>query len=176
MISDLRAQRPLENEYAAYYAPYLAQVPEGDILDTLRNQRLETLQLMAGITEANAAFRYAPDKWSIKQVLGHVTDGERVFAYRALCIARGEEAPLPRFDENRFAELGGHDQRTLADIAREYDHVRIASLDLFGSFDQDAWVRLGNASNFPVSVRALLWIIAGHEKHHMQIVRDRYLK
>lgn len=168
--------RPTHNEYAPYYQPYLDKVPDGDILETLARQRTETLKLMASVSEAQAAFRYAPDKWSIKQLLGHVTDGERVFAYRALCIARGEQAPLPGFDENAYAATGGHDQRTLADIAAEFDHARLSSLDLFRSFDETAWLRLGTANNKPASVRALIWVIAGHERHHLQIVKARYLK
>jgi hypothetical protein len=176
MLTTWRTERPPQNEYAPYYEPYMIQIPDGDILETLTRQREGTLKLIAGIPEVKAAFRYAPEKWSIKQVLGHLTDGERVFAYRALCVARGEETPLPRFDENRYAELGGHDQRLLTDIAREFDHLRISTLELFESFDRVAWTRTGTASNQPISVRALIWIIAGHESHHMKVVQERYLK
>ncbi|MBK7141457.1 MAG: DinB family protein [bacterium] len=176
MTTSFRALPPADTEFAAYYRTYTALVPAGDILKTMSQQQAAALQLISTISESEADFAYAPGKWSIKEVLGHVTDGERVFAYRALRIARGDETPLPGFDENKFAASGGHAARTLESIALEFDHLRTSSLDLFASFDETAWLRKGTASGHPVSVRAMAWIIAGHLDHHLKIIRERYLK
>ena len=118
--------------------------------------------------------RYAPGKWSVKQVVGHLSDNERVYAYRALCFARGDPSPLPNFDENVCAENGGHDARPLRDILGELRTVRAATLSLLGSLDGTALARVGIARGNPVSVRALAWIAAGHVNHHMRVLHERY--
>ncbi len=168
--------RPTADEYAAFYANYIALVPDGDVIDSLEHQRKETKKLLGALPEATGAHRYAPEKWSIKGVLGHVTDSERVFAYRALSIGRGDPNPLPGFDEKVWAQTANFDHRTLKDLLGDYDLVRGATLALFRSLPAEAWTRRGTANNNPVSVRALAWIVLGHERHHLRILEERYLK
>lgn len=167
--------RPDASEHLPYYAKYVDRVPDGDLLQTLRGQLAETLALVRGLDEAQGGHRYAPGKWSIRDVLNHLIDAERIFAYRALRIARGDQTPLESFDENAYADEAGADARTLADLAEEMEHVRRASLSLFASLGDEGLARLGTASGGPVSVRALAWIIAGHERHHLALLRERYL-
>ncbi|HEX6369377.1 MAG TPA: DinB family protein [Longimicrobium sp.] len=167
--------RPDASEHLPYYSKYVDRVPDGDLLQTLRAQLDETLALVRGLDEAQGGHRYAPGKWSIRDVLNHVIDAERVFAYRALRIARGDATPLEGFDENAYAETADADARTLADLADELRHVRLGNLALFGSLSDEALARRGTASGGVVSVRALAWIIAGHELHHVALLRERYL-
>ena len=168
--------RPAGDEYAPFFAGYVSLVPDGDVLDALERGRKETQQLLGRLSEEGAAYRYAPDKWSIKGVLGHLTDADRVFAYRALTFGRGNPGPLPGWDENAWAGEGGFDARTLKELLDGYDAARGATLALFRSLPAEAWARRGTANNNPVSVRALAWITAGHERHHQRILRERYLK
>lgn len=168
--------RPDATEYAPYYGTYIGKVPEADLLQTLESQRRDTQRLLAGLSEQQALHRYAPGKWSIKEVVGHLADSERVFAYRALRFARADETPLASFDEQAWTPAGKFDARSLQDLAAELDVVRHATIALFGGFDPEALPRRGIASGKPVSVRALAWIIAGHERHHIALVRERYLK
>ena len=167
--------RPVAGEYAPYYDRYLSKVPDGDLLRMLESQRRETQQLLAGLSEPKALHRYAPGKWSIKEVVGHVADAERVFCYRALRFARGDHMPLPSFDEQAWAPAGKFDARSLADLAAELDAVRRATIALFAGLPREALARRGVASDNEVSVQALAWIIAGHERHHVTILRERYL-
>ena len=149
-------------------------MPDGDLLQHLERQGLSTVALLGTVDEARGASTYAPGKWSIKRVLQHVTDGERLFCYRALCIARGEQGNLPPFDEDRYAALDGSDGRTLTDITAEFASVRRATLLLFAGFDAAAWQRRGTANGKPVAARSLPWIVAGHELHHLTVLRERY--
>lgn len=174
MSTNFRTGRPAGNEFAEYYSRYIARVPDGDIVAILRSQNTETLTLLHGLSDTQAMFAYAPEKWNVKEVVGHLIDGERIFACRALRIARGDSTPLAGFDENAYAKIGGHAGRTIADLADEFEHVRIATLDLLTHLDEMAWLRQGTASGYGVSVRALAWIIAGHELHHRSILRERY--
>jgi uncharacterized damage-inducible protein DinB len=167
--------RPDASEHLPYYSKYVDRVPDGDLLQTLREQLDNTLTLVGGLDEAQGGHRYAPGKWSIRQSLTHVIDAERIFAYRALRIARGDQTPLESFDENAYAEAADADARTLADLADELRHVRMGNLALFASLSDEALARRGTASGGPVSVRALAWIIAGHEMHHVALFRERYL-
>jgi len=167
--------RPDTTEHAPYYGKYVELVPEGDIVETLRTQFQESLEMFRGISEEKAATRYAPDKWSIKEVLGHVIDGERVFSYRALTFARGDATEIPGFEQDDYVRTGQFDRRTLADLVNEYESVRRGTLTLLGSFDSDAWARRGVANTWEVSVRALGFIIAGHERHHVKVLKERYL-
>ena len=164
---------PAADEHIAYYGKYIALL-SGDVYATLESQGRETARLLAATSEAKGAHRYAPGKWSVKQVVGHIADGERVFAYRALRFARADPTPLPGFDENVFAATSGADKRTLGDLAAELASVRAASLTLFGSFDAETLLRRGSANDAPVSVRALAAIIAGHERHHVNLLIERY--
>jgi len=168
--------RPEPSEYVPYYQTYISKVPpKGDLLTVLEDQRRETQHLLAGLADAKALHRYAPGKWSIKEVVGHVTDTERVFGYRALVFGRADESPLPGFDEKSWVPAGRFDARPLKDLAAELDAVRRGTIALFSGLDTDALGRRGTANNNPISVRALGWIIAGHERHHVAIVRERYL-
>lgn len=166
--------RPAAGEYAPYYGTYIDKVPEGDLLQILENQRRETRSLLGGLSDAKALHRYAPGKWSVKEVVGHLTDSERVFSYRALRFARGDAKPLPGFDENSWVPPGKFDARPLEDLAAEFDAVRRATIALLRTFDAEALQRRGVASDNPVSVRALAYIIAGHERHHVGILHERY--
>jgi uncharacterized damage-inducible protein DinB len=167
--------RPDASEHLPYYGKYIDRVPDGDLLQTLRAQLDDTLSLVRGLDEAQGGHAYAPGKWSIRGVLNHVVDAERIFAYRALRIARGDGTPLESFDENAYADQANADARTLADLADEMEHVRRSTLSLLGSLDDEALARRGTASGGVVSVRALAWIIAGHERHHVALLRERYL-
>jgi uncharacterized damage-inducible protein DinB len=167
--------RPDASEHLPYYGKYVDRVPDGDLLQTMRTQLDETLALVRGLPEERGGHRYAPGKWSIREVLSHVIDAERIFAYRALRIGRGDATPLASFDENAYAAASNADARTLADLAEELAHVRLGNLALFRSLDDEALARRGTASGGEVSVRALAWIIAGHERHHVALLRERYL-
>ncbi len=166
--------RPRADEFAPYYQKYIDRVPSGDVVAVLARQIDETAVLLGKVKESNAGHRYAPDKWSIREVVGHVSDAERVFAYRALRFARGDEGALLSFDEKAFVAGGGFDRRTLADLVAEFRAVRQATLALFRSLDDEAFSRGGTASGQHVTVRALAHIIAGHEVHHVAILKERY--
>jgi len=172
----LSIPRPGDGEYAPFYAGYIAKLPGDDALAPLAAQERETAELLGGLSAEAAAFRYAPGKWSVKQVAAHLADAERVFAYRALRIARGDETPLPGFDEKAYADAAGADARPLAELAAELRAVRAATLALFRGLDPAALARRGTANGVPVTVRAAAWIIAGHERHHLEILRTRYLQ
>jgi len=167
--------RPDATEYAPFYGTYVGKVPDGDLLELLERQRRETQNLLAGLSDTQALHRYAPGKWSIKEVVGHLMDSERVFCYRALRFARADEKPLQGFDEKAWVPAGSFDARPLADLAAELDAVRRATIALFRGFDAAALARKGTANNNEVTVRALAWIVAGHERHHVAILRERYL-
>ena len=167
--------RPAPDEYAPSYGKYTALVPEGDVVETLRRQLDDTLALLGGLSEEQADSRYEPGKWSIKELSGHMIDAERIFAYRALRIARGDQTPLPGFEQDDYVATGNFGARTLADLAEEFDLVRRSTLKLFSRLDDAAWLRRGTASDNEVSVRALAYIIAGHAAHHVNILRERYL-
>ena len=167
--------RPDATEYAPFYGTYVGKVPDGDLLELLERQRRETQNLLAGLSDTQALHRYAPGKWSMKEVVGHLMDSERVFCYRALRFARADEKPLQGFDDKAWVPAGSFDARPLADLAAELDAVRRATIALFGGFDAAALARKGTANNNEVTVRALAWIVAGHERHHVAILRERYL-
>ena len=166
--------RPQAGEYAPYYEKYISLVPGNDVLGAMEAQRLLMLQLFAAHSERDGNFRYAADKWMVKEVLGHVNDSERVFAYRALCIARGEQNQLPGFEQDDYVRTGKFGERTLASLGEEFAHIRNSSIALFRSLGKEAWQRRGTANKNEVTVRALAFIIAGHELHHRLILEDRY--
>jgi len=170
----LTIARPEAVEYNPHYAGYIAKV-QGDALAQLERQAKETPAFLASIPEAKALHRYAPGKWSIKEVVGHVADAERVFAYRALRFGRGDASALAKFDENAYVPAGNFDARPLADLAAELAAVRAATLALVRGLPAGAFERQGIASGHPVTVRALVHIIAGHERHHLDIIKERYL-
>lgn len=166
--------RPGAGENAPYYDRYIGLVPGDDALPALIAQIGRTAALLDRATEQQAAFRYAPEKWSVKQVVNHLSDGERVFAYRAMRIARADTTPLPGFDENAYAATAEADRRPLADLVLEYRAVRAATIALFASFGPEALARVGTANDSPISPRALGWIVAGHELHHRSLLIERY--
>jgi hypothetical protein len=166
---------PEATEYAPYYGRYVSLVPEGDIVETLTRQLDSTLATLGGIDEEKAGYRYAPGKWSIKELVGHVIDGERIFAYRALRFARNDRTELPGFEQDDYIRHAGFDVCALGDIVQEFAFVRRANLLMFSRLDKEAWQRRGIASSAEVTVRALAFIMAGHERHHMEILRARYL-
>lgn len=172
----MRFERPEPTEYASSFERYVSKVPDGDIVDILAEQVEETARLLAGVTDAQAVFRYAPGKWSLKEVVGHITDTERVLSYRALRFARGDPTPLAGFDENTFVAHAGFDRRPLGELVDELRTVRRATAALFRSLDVDAALCRGVANEKTVSVRALAYIIAGHERHHREILAERYLR
>jgi hypothetical protein len=167
--------RPGPDEYGAPYAGYVARVPaDADIVALLARQQTETLARLRAVPESRGGHRYAPEKWSVKELILHLADTERVMTYRALRIGRGDTTPLPGFDETAFAPASGADARTVADLAQELADVRQASLALFRHLPPEAWNRRGTASGLGVSVRGLAWIVAGHERHHLAVLAERY--
>jgi uncharacterized damage-inducible protein DinB len=166
---------PDASEYIPYYGRYIALVPDGDIIAQLERQVETTTRVLGGLSAEQAEHRYAPGKWSIKEVVGHITDAERIFAYRALRFARGDATPLPGFDENAYVPAGDFGQRSLGELAAELRTVRAATLAMFRGLSDVAMTRAGVASDAPVSVRAVAWITAGHELHHVTLLRERYL-
>ncbi len=164
---------PAADEYAPYYGKYIERVG-ADPLAALVAQAASTAALLAATPEAKASHRYAEGKWSVREVVVHMSDAERVFAYRALRVGRWDETPLPGFDEDVFAAHCGAESRTLADVTAEFAAVRAATIALFRGFPDEAVGRRGTASGHPVTVRSLLAMTAGHELHHVALLRDRY--
>ena len=169
------AGRPQAGEHAPYFSRYIDLVPEEDIIGTIEAQGRELTALLSPLGEEKAAFRYAPEKWSVKQVLGHVTDAERIFGYRLLSIARGETKSLPGFDENDYMRGANFDQRSFADLLDDFDATRRATLTLLRGLPDDAWTRSGTANDNKTSVRAIAYTLAGHARHHLGVLRSRYL-
>jgi DinB superfamily len=170
----LMIARPEPGEYAPYYERYISLVSGNDILTTLDTQRRDTLLLLCGRDEADGDFRYAPGKWSAKEVLGHLCDTERVFAYRALRISRGDQTPMEGFEQDDYVKNGPFAQAPLAELIEDYIAVRRATLTLLRNLDEAAWERRGPANKNEVSVRALAYMIAGHELHHRRILEEKY--
>lgn len=169
------ARRPGSEEFAEFYANYVSKVPAGEIRQTLSREGATTQRLLATVGEGDSLRAYAPGKWSLREVVGHLCDAERVFAYRALSFARGSRDPLPSFDQDEWMPQCNAGARSWASLLAELGVVRGATLALLESFDESAWGRTGIASANPVTVRALIWIIAGHELHHRGVVEERYL-
>ncbi len=167
--------RPEPSEYAEFYEKYIALVPQGDLFATLEKQLNQYKSLLGKLTEPQSEFRYEPAKWSIKEVVGHVTDTERIFAYRLLRIARGDQTPLSGFEQDDYVKEGNFSARKLADLLEEFSLVRRATLALLRSLPSKAWTRRGNANQKEITVRALGFIIAGHDCHHRVILEQRYL-
>jgi hypothetical protein len=169
------ALRPERSEYAEWFERYISRVPDGSIVETLSRQLASTEALLRGLSAERARFSYAPGKWTVAEVIGHVADSERVFAYRALAFARGETQALPGFDENVYGANSPAGRRPFGDVIDEYASVRRATLSLLSGFDDDAWERGGIANEKAISVRALAWVMAGHARHHLGVLRERYL-
>ncbi len=174
-MSGTKIERPAAGEYAPYFAQYVSRIGDEDILELLERQIGETATALAGLDDRDAEFRYAEGKWSIKEVLGHVADTERVMVYRAVCFARGERSPLPGFDENEYVRHAKFGARRLADLVAEFRAVRAATIPFFAGLDAEELMRAGTANNRPYTVRAVAYIVAGHERHHRAILEERYL-
>jgi hypothetical protein len=166
---------PDRTETAPYYFTYIDQVPSGDILAIMDAQSREALALLQGISEEASIGRYAPDKWSIREVLGHINDTERLFVSRAFWFARGFDSPPPSFDQNIAVSTAEAHDRSWNSLVDEFRTVRAATASFFQSLPVDAWTRRGIASDNPFTVRALAYLAVGHVTHHMSILRDRYL-
>lgn len=169
-------QKPAETEYAPFYAGYVSEAPEGDVVAALEAQKSAIRRLASAVSPERETFRYAPGKWSVREVFGHLIDAERVFGYRAFCISRGDQASLPGFDEQEYMAASGYDRRGLPEIVDELLLARDSNLALFRALgpDSQAWSRLGVANGTPISVRALAFITAGHARHHLEVLRSRY--
>ncbi len=168
--------RPEPGEYAPYYDRYISLIAGSDILTTLDAERRKTMLLLSGRDEEDGNFRYAPDKWTAKEVLGHVCDTERIFSYRALRMARGDRTPIEGFEQDDYVRNGPWRRVTLAELIEDYIAVRRATLTLLRNLDEAAWVRRGTANKNEISVRAIAYVIAGHEVHHRRILEEKYFR
>ena len=167
--------KPTPNEYPADFDHYVKLVPSNDLLAYFDSQTESVATLGARLTEEQLHYRYAPGKWSIQDVFGHLIDCERIYGYRALCIARAEKLPLPGFEENDYARESNADKRDITDIIKDYETVRASTISLFKSFDEEILLRIGIANGAPRSVRTLGYLAAGHELHHLGVIKERYL-
>lgn len=174
-MKSLSPSAPQVSEYASYYSRYISLVPNGDIVSLLTQQAEQTTEVLSGLSDWEANFRYAPDKWTIKQVLGHLIDAERVLAYRALRIARHDKTPIEGFEQDDYVANGPFASVSLAELVREFTAVRHVTVLLFRHLAPEAWDRRGTANNNEVTVRATAYIIAGHELHHRRILQENYL-
>ncbi len=174
-MSAVSIERPQANEHAPYYGRYVAKVAEGDLVSLLRNEITETAALLGRVPDERADFSYGPGKWSIKEVVGHMADVERVMSYRALTFARKDATDLPGFDENAWVADAGFGARSLDGLVEEFQAVRAATIALASHLNAEALARRGSANGNSVTVRALFYIIAGHERHHAELLRERYL-
>ena len=166
---------PERTEAPPYYFRYIDRITNGDVVAELASQRDAALDFFSGISEEKSLHRYAPDKWSVRQVLNHVSDTERLFVFRAFWFARGFDSPLPSFDQNVSSAAAGADDISWLRTVEEFDDVRRSTLDFFRNLPKDAWMRRGIASDNPFTVRALAYIVAGHLSHHVAILREKYL-
>lgn len=167
--------RPETSEYDPYYEGYVSLVADSDIIGTLGAQPTRLQDIFTAMPEEKGEFRYAEGKWSIKELLGHLIDGERMFAYRTFRISRGDETPIEGFEQDGYIENAHSNDRSFADLLDEFSLLRRANMIFFKNLTDDAWLRVGTANNVKVSVRALVYIMAGHIEHHLNILRERYL-
>ena len=167
--------RPDASQYASYFGKYITLVPDGDIVQTLSAERDNTLAVLSGVSAEKSLHRYASGKWSIRETYVHLCDAERVFAYRALRFARADQTPLASFEQDHYIGPSGADDREWQGIIEEYRTVREASISLFANLPVDAWGRIGTASGNEMSVRAIAYVIAGHDLHHRKLLKEKYL-
>lgn len=167
--------RPTENEYAPYFENYIGQVSESDIMAVLRSEIDDLDVLLNRVPAEKETYAYAEGKWTIREMIGHLIDGERVFGYRAFCIARGERQNLPGFEQDDYLQTAPYNHVELEDLLSELRLVRLSNIAMFRTLDEAAWNRVGTANNNDVTVRAIAFIMAGHVRHHMNVLRERYL-
>ena len=175
-MSHAAATKPAPTEHAPEFSHYVSLVGEGDIIQILEQQLENSLAVLRTISPDKANFRYAPDKWSIKELLGHLIDSERIFSYRALRFARNDQTPLAGYEQDDYVREGNFDSRDFAELVEEFATLRRATIQLLRPLSETEWLRHGKANENEVSVRALAFIIAGHELHHMGVLRSRYLQ
>ncbi len=166
--------RPEASEFAPFYSTYIGAVPDGNIVELMREEGRDLAKTLADIPESKGGHRYAEGKWSVREVLGHMIDAERIFSYRLLRIARGDETPLASFDQDEYVRTSGADSRTVAHLAKEMVAVRDSTVLMLESLSPNAWSKRGTASGKPISVRALAYVAAGHSRHHMRILHESY--
>jgi len=167
--------RPATSEYDPYYQGYVSLVPEEDIIPALESQMDELSRLFEKVPDERGTFSYADGKWTLKEVLSHLIDGERMFAYRAFRIARGDQTPIEGFEQDGYIENSHANRRPIAELIEEFALLREANLILFQNLDDADWIRTGKANNVEISVRSLAWIMVGHVRHHVAILKERYL-
>jgi hypothetical protein len=170
------ATKPAKSEFLPYYDRYISLVPDGDVVSTLTSQIEETLELLRSLPASVSTYRYAPDKWSVNQLVGHVIDAERLFSNRALRFARNDATPVPGFEQDDYVRNGPFGACRLRDLVDDFANVRQATISLFRQMSEDSWSRRGTANKVAVSVRALAFIILGHELHHRKILQQKYLQ
>ena len=173
--TSFRSIRPRADEHLAYYSTYIDRVPDGDIVEILKRETPQALEFLRSIPESKFDFQYAPEKWTIRQIVGHLSDGERVFQYRAWRFSRADTTPVPGFEENLYVANAPFARVSMPDLIDEFENLRRASIHLFENLDEEAMSRRGAANNAEVSVRAIAYIIAGHVSHHIQVLKERYL-
>ncbi len=169
------AGRPEPHEYDQFYSDYLSELGDINPIEQLKLQSESVVKIFSGLTNKQAEYSYAKDKWSLKEVLGHLNDSERIFCYRALSIARRESQSLPGFEQDDYVREGNFNLKNINDLIEDYKIGRKSTIRLFGSFDKEIFLRMGKANNKNISVRAILYIILGHEKHHLNILNEKYL-
>ncbi|WP_338779858.1 DinB family protein [Metabacillus sp. FJAT-52054] len=167
--------RPEKNDYHTYYQSYIEQIPEGDLIVLLAEQHKNTISLLENLSDEKALYQYAPEKWTIKEVIGHIADTERIMAYRLLGISRGEQQEFPGYDDESYVQNAQFNEVSLTELLENLKAVRLATITLLRGLHQDAWAHRGRANGGPVTVLALAAIIAGHERHHVRILEERYL-
>jgi uncharacterized damage-inducible protein DinB len=170
----MRTQRPTRDDANEYYFTYIDKAPDGDIVEQLATQMVETRAMLDSLSEERAGYRYEPGKWSVKEVLGHVADAERVFAYRALAFSRGDAGPIPGMDQDEWSAGAGHDDLSFGEVMADLVAVRAGTVSLFRALTDEQWKLRGTASGFEFQAGAIAWIIAGHELHHRGVLVDRY--
>jgi hypothetical protein len=166
--------RPQPSDYPEALADYVERVPESDVLSVLASQPADLRQIAASLSRERERHAYAPGKWTVRQIVGHLGDGERIFGYRALCFSRGDRTPLPGFDENAYVERSRSNDVPLRDLVEEFASLRAANLRLFQALDEEGWRETGEANGTPISVRALAFAMAGHVRHHVAVLHERY--
>lgn len=171
----MRQPEPYEYPNSRYFAEYLNFEAEEVLIELLKNQKNQVRDVCQKLTKGQENVAYAPGKWSLKQLIGHLIDTERIFTYRALAISRGERQALPGYDEDAYQSHSQYESQDFEDVLTQYHHVRQASISLIQSFSPNQANQIGNANGHQVSVRAICWMIAGHEKHHLNIINERYL-
>lgn len=167
--------RPEKTEYNEYYETYVSLVTETDIVKALENQQSELIELLREISEEKSLHAYAEGKWTIKELLGHLSDGERIFGYRALRIARADKTPIEGYEQDGYIENSNFNDVKFSDLLDEFLYIRKASVIFFRNLSDEAWLRIGTANDLPISVRALAYIMVGHVSHHLNILKTRYL-